>query len=173
MPLCSLVAAAVLMTAADAEGWMEHKGMGYTCGGAEFRGTVPDHNKTAEGCSAAAQAMTGCHSGVNYATYNPSTPTACYVCRVPDAVKKLQKDPTMISFTGPMPPLPPACPPPPVRFQPLILGAFEGATFGGLIFREIGCAAAACADSSLPLQRLAVRRGRREYTSNLPVCVLC
>lgn len=112
-------AAAVLLlavAAADAAGWTEYKGMGYTCGGSEFRGTVPDHAKTAEGCATAAAAMTGCKSGVNYATYNPSTPTACYVCRVEGAAKKLHKDPAMISFVAAaMPPLPPPCPPPPVR----------------------------------------------------------
>jgi hypothetical protein len=48
--------------------WKEYKGMGYTCSGEEFRGTVPDHNNTAAGCSAAAQKMVGCHAGVNYAT---------------------------------------------------------------------------------------------------------
>jgi hypothetical protein len=58
--------------------------MGYTCSGAEFRGTVPDHNKTVGGCAAAAQALNAdpenCHGGVNYAISPVSNPTACYVC---------------------------------------------------------------------------------------------
>ena len=97
-------------------GWEAYPGKGYTCSGAEYRGTVLNENGTAAGCSAAAQALNtrgGCHGGVNYATWPSSNPTACYVCRVPGAAAKLEKKPGMTSFVGPLPPAPPPCPPPP------------------------------------------------------------
>lgn len=98
--------------------WKERVAMGYTCSGAEYRGTVPNANKTAAGCLAAAQALNrdaeNCRGGVNYAISPVSSPEACYVCRAPGVSLKLRKNPDQISFVlEPLPPAPPPCPPPP------------------------------------------------------------
>ena len=102
----------------DAGSWKETVGMGYTCSGDEFRGTVPNANSTAAGCLAAVIKLNAdaenCHGGVNYAINPISNPAACYVCRAPGVAAKLQKNPDQISFVlTPMPPAPPPCPPPP------------------------------------------------------------
>ena len=102
----------------DAGSWKETVGVGYTCSGDEFRGTVPNANSTAAGCLAAVIKLNAdaenCHGGVNYAINPISNPAACYVCRAPGVAAKLQKNPDQISFVlTPMPPAPPPCPPPP------------------------------------------------------------
>jgi hypothetical protein len=117
MPYHAVIIFLLWMPAA-AGSWKESVGMGYTCSGAEFRGTVPNKNSTAAGCLAAAVTLNAdkenCHGGVNYAISPISNPAACYVCRAPGVETKLRKNPDQISFVlTPLPPAPPPCPPPP------------------------------------------------------------
>ena len=105
--------------------------MGYTCSGVEFRGSVPNPNKTAAGCLAAAEALNAdpenCHGGVNFALSPISAPANCYVCRAPSVGPKLRKNPDQIVFVRtPLPPAPPPCPPPPPP-APILHFKCEGA----------------------------------------------
>jgi alpha-L-arabinofuranosidase len=76
--------------------WAMYKDKGYTCSGAEYRGTAADANKTAAGCLAAAEGMIA--AGVNYATYPGN---GCFVCSVAgDVASKLQTKPGQITYVG-------------------------------------------------------------------------
>ena len=99
--------------------WTEHDGQGYTCTADEYKGTVPLKAKTAAGCMAAAQAA-GASLGIDFATYRPSDPGACYVCRVVGIAAKLRPVAGQVSFVGPLPPPPP--PPPPPKTPPFSVG---------------------------------------------------
>lgn len=80
--------------------WSEHQGMTYACESDEYKGTAVDANGTAAGCLAAAEAKSSLGLGINFATYRPSAPTACYVCNVPGAIAKLTAAKGYITFVG-------------------------------------------------------------------------
>ena len=80
--------------------WTEYPGKTYTCASDEYKGTAVDANGTAAGCMAAAEAKSRLGLGINYATYRPSSPGACYVCDVLDAAAKLKPAEGYITFVG-------------------------------------------------------------------------